>query len=173
MATMDIFYSLISIYRIYDVSFPYFADGIFSIFKEGMVGWGLGRIRFYWADCWGRGQITIFSFSQKCIFALADPRGGARDARPHWGSKFFFFFMQFSAKIWKIITILGLGAPPWGKSWIRHCFGKLIVSSFKKFLSFILAGFPFFTCHSLAICCIIRPLHSECVEHTCFRIHCT
>ena len=28
--------------------------------------------------------------------------------------------MQFLAKIWKIIAIFGVGAPPWGKSWIRH-----------------------------------------------------
>ena len=34
-----------------------------------------------------------------------------------------FIFMQFSAKIWKIIAILGVGSPPWGKSWIRHCEG--------------------------------------------------
>ena len=53
--------------------------------------------------------------------ALADPRGGARDARPPPGGPNSFIFMQFSAKMWKIIAILGVGAPPWGKSWIRHC----------------------------------------------------
>ena len=30
--------------------------------------------------------------------------------------------MQFLAKNWKIIALLGVGAPPWGKSWIRHCY---------------------------------------------------
>ena len=45
-----------------------------------------------------------------------------------------FIFMQFSAKNWKILAILGVGVPPWGKSWIPHCsftwwrdwFGNLI-----------------------------------------------
>ena len=44
-------------------------------------------------------------------WSLADPRGGARDARPPWGPNSF-IFMQFSAKMWKIIAILGVGAPP-------------------------------------------------------------
>ena len=37
--------------------------------------------------------------------------GGARDARPPGGPNSF-IFMQFSAKIWKIIAILRVGAPP-------------------------------------------------------------
>ena len=49
---------------------------------------------------------------------LADPRGGARDVHPP-GSKFFHFHAVFNKKL-KIIGILGVGAPPWGKSWIRY-----------------------------------------------------
>ena len=56
-------------------------------------------IPIYW--CW-----TNFT-----AWALADPRGGARDVRPPWGPNSF-IFMQFSAKMWKIIAILGVGAPP-------------------------------------------------------------
>ena len=42
--------------------------------------------------------------------SLADPRG-APGTRPPGGPNSF-IFMQFSAKMWKIIAILGLGAPP-------------------------------------------------------------
>ena len=52
--------------------------------------------------------------------ALADPRGGAPGTRPPG--------VQFLAKILKIIAILGVGAPPWGKSWIRHCSGRSRIS---------------------------------------------
>ena len=51
--------------------------------------------------------------------ALADPRGGARDARPPWGSKFFHFHAVFGKKL-KNNSIFGSWRPPWGKSWIRH-----------------------------------------------------
>ena len=44
-------------------------------------------------------------------FALADPRG-APGTRPPPGGPNSFIFMQFSAKMWKIIAILGVGAPP-------------------------------------------------------------
>ena len=50
---------------------------------------------------------------------IGGSKGGARDARPPRGPNSF-IFMQFSAKFWKIIAILGVGAPPLGKSWIRH-----------------------------------------------------
>ena len=50
---------------------------------------------------------------------IGGSKGGARDARPPGGPNSF-IFIQFSAKIRKIIAILGVGAPPWGKSWIRH-----------------------------------------------------
>ena len=48
--------------------------------------------------------------------------GGSREApgTPP-GSPNSFIFIQFSAKFSKILAILGVGAPPWGKSWIRHC----------------------------------------------------
>ena len=58
-----------------------------------------------------------FAFSHRII---GGSKGGARDACPPGGPNSF-IFMQFLAKIWKIIAILGVGAPPWGKSWIRHC----------------------------------------------------
>ena len=46
------------------------------------------------------------------IKPLADPRvGGARDAPPPRGPNSF-VFMLFSAKILKIIAILGVGVPP-------------------------------------------------------------
>ena len=47
-------------------------------------------------------------------------QGGAPGTRAPPGGPNSFIFMQFSAKMWKIIAILGVGAPPWGKSWIRH-----------------------------------------------------
>ena len=52
--------------------------------------------------------------------SLADPRGG-RQGRAPPGGPISFIFMQFSAKICKIIAIFGVGAPTWGKSWIRYC----------------------------------------------------
>ena len=52
--------------------------------------------------------------------SLADPRGGARDARPPWGSKFFHFHAVFGKKL-KNNSTFGSWRPPWGKSWIRHC----------------------------------------------------
>ena len=42
--------------------------------------------------------------------------GGVRDVRPHPGGPNSFIFMQFSGKILKkIIALLGVGAPPFGK----------------------------------------------------------
>ena len=58
--------------------------------------------------------------------ALADPRGGARDARPPWGSKFFHFHAVFGKNV-KNNSNFGSWRPPWGKSWIRHCKGKVKV----------------------------------------------
>ena len=42
---------------------------------------------------------------------LADPRGAPGTRAPPGGPNSF-IFMQFSAKMWKIIAILGVGAPP-------------------------------------------------------------
>ena len=53
-------------------------------------------------------------------YPIGGSRGGTRDERPPGGPNSF-IFMQFSATNWKIITFLGVGTPPWGKSWIRHC----------------------------------------------------
>ena len=52
-------------------------------------------------------------------------QGGAPGTRAPPGGPNSFIFMQFSAKNWKIIALLGVGAPPWGKSWIRHCIWHL------------------------------------------------
>ena len=49
-------------------------------------------------------------------------QGGRQGRAPLPGGPNSFIFMQFSAKNWKIIALLGVGAPPWGKSWIRHCY---------------------------------------------------
>ena len=53
---------------------------------------------------------------------VADPRGrqGRAHSPPRPGGPNSFIFMQFSAKNSKIIALLGVGAPPSGKSWIRH-----------------------------------------------------
>ena len=48
-------------------------------------------------------------------------QGGVPGTRTPPGGPNSFIFMQFWVKIGKIIAILGVGAPPWGKSWIRHC----------------------------------------------------
>ena len=52
---------------------------------------------------------------------IGGSKGGRQGRAPPPGGPNSFIFMQFLAKIWKIIAILGVGAPPWGKSWIRHC----------------------------------------------------
>ena len=58
------------------------------------------------------------------INALADLRGGAPGARPPYGSRFFRFDMQ---NFWNVATSgvhsppYEVHAPPYGKSWIRHC----------------------------------------------------
>ena len=51
-------------------------------------------------------------------------KGGRKGRAPPPDGQNFFIFMQFSAKIYKIIgwrPPLGVGAPSSGKSWIRHC----------------------------------------------------
>ena len=50
------------------------------------------------------------------IVSLADPRGGARDARPPWGSKFFHFHAVFGKKLKNNSTFGSWRPPPWGKS---------------------------------------------------------
>ena len=49
-------------------------------------------------------------------------KGGARDARPPWGPKFFQFHAVFG-KFWQnrmLAPPRGVGIPSSGKSWIRH-----------------------------------------------------
>ena len=48
------------------------------------------------------------------ILSLADPRGGARDARPPWGSKFFHFHAVFGKNV-KNNSNFGSWRPPLGK----------------------------------------------------------
>ena len=49
------------------------------------------------------------------LYSLADPRGAPGTRAPPGGPNSF-IFMQFSAKMWKIIAILGVGAPPPGEN---------------------------------------------------------
>ena len=51
--------------------------------------------------------------------ALADLRG-APGTRLPWGSKFFHFHAVFGKNLQNNPN-LGVGAPPWEKSWISHC----------------------------------------------------
>ena len=81
---------------------------------------------------------------------LVDPRGGGegRDARPSLGVQILSFSCSFQPKKCKII---GLGAPTWGKPWIRHCrrleIVRIIVRvPWKKFVSCYLLMFNW--CHS-------------------------
>ena len=53
--------------------------------------------------------------------------------------------MQFSAKNWKIIALLGVGAPPWGKSWIRHCPSQCWFPWWSVGLNVFWAGFGLLT----------------------------
>ena len=66
-----------------------------------------------------RFQKTSLAFMT--TYSLADPRGGARDARPSWGSKFFHFHVVFGKNV-KNNSNFGSWRPPRGKSWTRHCY---------------------------------------------------
>ena len=66
--------------------------------------------------------MTLSKFPHLCVkwsialsFALADP-GGAPGTRAPPGGPNSFIFMQFLAKNWKIIALLGVGAPPPGEN---------------------------------------------------------
>ena len=58
-------------------------------------------------------SVNYYKQGLLCNFqhSIGGSKGGARDARPPGGPNSF-IFMQFSAKMWKIIAILGVGAPP-------------------------------------------------------------
>ena len=62
--------------------------------------------------------------SHVCVNAVADLRGGARDARPHPGPTFLHFHAVFG-KNWPnnrlALPPSGVSAPSSGKSWICHC----------------------------------------------------
>ena len=51
---------------------------------------------------------------------IGGSKGGARDAAPPPGSKFFHFHAVFG-KYLKNNSTFGSWRTPWGKSWIRHC----------------------------------------------------
>ena len=98
----------------------------------------LWNLTNHWSMNWWQRQGHL---SHSCLAGpvlascIGGSKGGARDAPP--GGPNSFIFMQFSAKIWKIIAILGVSTPPWGKSWIRHCRG-LLIKRFQAWISFFL-----------------------------------
>ena len=57
---------------------------------------------------------TTTTSTSSLEFTLADQRGGARDARPPWGSKFFHFHAVFGKKL-KNNSTFGSWRPPPGK----------------------------------------------------------
>ena len=65
-----------------------------------------------------RWHFYLFQVSLTFIIIVGSKWGGP-GTRP-LGSKFFHFHVVFGKKNWKIIALLGVGAPPWGKAWIRH-----------------------------------------------------
>ena len=64
--------------------------------------------------------LIIIFITIRVSFSLADLRG-APGTRPP-GIQILLFLCGFWQNNWKIIALLGVGAPPWGKSWIRHWF---------------------------------------------------
>ena len=65
--------------------------------------------------------IKMLTLWLKTYFIIGGSRGGVRDARPPWASKFFRFHAVFG-KIWRVhAPPWRVHAPPSGKSWIRHC----------------------------------------------------
>ena len=86
-----------------------------------------------WILCW---EVKLNQCVLRSLFdiALADLGGGAPGARPPYGSRFFRFDMQ---NFWNVATSGVHGppyevhAPPYGKSWIRHCIVLWLSSSYK------------------------------------------
>ena len=67
------------------------------------------KILGFWINLFsGNREHTVPPKTQQDI---GGSKGGARDARPPGGPDSF-IFMQFSAKNWKIIALLGVGVPP-------------------------------------------------------------
>ena len=73
-------------------------------------------------------ETALPPFIRSCFFGwfvvspqvcIGGSRGGVRDARPPWASKFFRFHAVFG-KIWRVHAPLEGSRPPSGKSWIRH-----------------------------------------------------
>ena len=58
-------------------------------------------------------------------YPLADLRGAG--TRTPLGVQILSFSCSFRPKKLQNNPNLGVGAPPWGKSWIRHCYLPLVV----------------------------------------------
>ena len=68
--------------------------------------------------CIWRGAQRLFFILRS--FSIGGSKGGARDTPPPRGPNSF-NFMQFLGENGQIIASFRVGAPSWGKSWIRHC----------------------------------------------------
>ena len=79
-------------------------EGIFLQIFSSISFWHAICNLFHW-------QIPRFNFLHFHAVFIGGSKGGARDARPPWGSKFFHFHAVFDKKL-KIIALLGVGAPP-------------------------------------------------------------
>ena len=75
---------------------------------------------WWWIHYTHPGGSSVKSFLEEMITEnIGGSKGGARDARPPLGSKFFHFHAVFGKKL-KNNSTFGSWRPPWGKSWIRH-----------------------------------------------------
>ena len=68
---------------------------------------------------WWACQLRTSRCSYGHLLPLVDPRGAPGTHAP-LGVQILSFSCSFRQKNWKIIALLGVGAAPWGKSWIRH-----------------------------------------------------
>ena len=88
-----------------------------------------------------RCQNALLIMINPAWYIIGGSKGG-RQGRPLPGGPNSFIFMQFSAKNWKIIALLGVGAPPGenpGSATVHVCPGR----AWHLHLSFILQSFLF------------------------------
>ena len=79
------------------------------------------------------GSATVTRYLQRKVTqTIGGSKGGARDVRPPWGSKFFHFHAVFGKNVKNNSNFMSW-RPPWGKSWIRHC-KHLSISRVEKVL---------------------------------------